>query len=346
MMRMDERKRKVLEAIILDYISTAEPVGSRVIAKKYNLGVSPATIRNEMSDLEEQGYIEQPHTSAGRVPSDLGYRYYVDFLMERKKLELREVESINKSYDNRVHEVSQVIQRTSQILSEVTNYTAIVLGPQFGGCAFKHIQLVPVDIGKALVVVVTENGFVQNKMIDIPENIRYEDLNAISQVLNDRLRGLTLQDIKLTLIREIYTELNKHKLIFNTALELMEENLGIEPEEKIYLGGKLNILNQPEFKDVEKVKTLLSLLEQEELIRNVLTESPLDNGVRVKIGGENSIEAIKDCSMITATYHIDGKVIGAIGVLGPTRMEYSKVVSLVEFINANLSHILKDFYHR
>jgi heat-inducible transcriptional repressor len=203
-MRMDERKRKILEAIILDYISSAEPVGSRVIAKKYGLGVSPATIRNEMADLEEQGYIEQPHTSAGRIPSDLGYRYYVDSLMERRKLGQIEMDSIRRSYDNRVKEVAQVIHNTSQILSQSTNYTSIVLGPQFGRSAFKHIQLVHVDVGIALVVVVSENGFVQNKTIDIPENIRPEDLNVISQVLNDRLKGLTLNEIKKTLMREIY----------------------------------------------------------------------------------------------------------------------------------------------
>jgi len=344
-MRIDERKQKVLLAIIQDYIATAEPVGSRTISRKYDLGVSPATIRNEMSDLEEMGYIEQPHTSAGRVPSDLGYRYYVDCLMEKHSLTNREEGIIRKGYETKRKEVTAVIQQTSQILSQLTSYTSIILGPQGGRTAFKHLQLVPLEPGKALVVVITESGFVHNRVIDIPEDLSQEELMKISQVVNAKLQGLTLEDIKRTLISEIYFELNKHREVFNIAMELLQnDSPGLAPEDKVYLAGTLNILNQPEFRNIEKVKTLLSLLDQDELLRNLLTSTPAEEGVTISIGEENKEEGLKDCSMITATYHVDGRLVGSIGVLGPTRMEYAKVVSIVDYMTKNLSAILKECY--
>lgn len=344
-MAMDERKQKVLLAIIQDYIATAEPVGSRTISRKYDLGVSPATIRNEMSDLEEQGYIEQPHTSAGRVPSQLGYRYYVDCLMKKKRLTRDEEKIIVSGYRKKSGEIAQVLRQTNNILSSMTNCASVITGPQFGKSTFKHIQLVHLDTGRALVVVVLDNGIVQNKLIEIPDGITGQDLFEISQVLNAKLRGLTLANIKMTLIKEIYSELSRHQHVFDAAMDLIQETLHIDPEDKVYLAGTLNMLNQPEFRDIGKLKTLLSLLEQDDLLRDMLIGvAPGEDGITVKIGSENKLSELENCSMITATYQIDGRIIGSIGVLGPTRMEYDKTLSVVEFMTRHLSNILKDLY--
>jgi heat-inducible transcriptional repressor len=344
-MTLDERKQKVLLAIIKDYISTAEPVGSRTISKKYDLGVSPATIRNEMSDLEELGYIEQPHTSAGRIPSNLGYRYYVDCLMKKKKLATEDQKIILGGYRSKVQDMRTVLQRTNTILSNITNYTSLVTGPQFTKSNLRHVQLVPLDNGKALVVVVTDNGTAQTRMIDLPQTINDIDLQKISQVMNAKLQGLSLEHIKMTLIKEIYFELSKHKHIFNAAMDLIQETLNLNPEEKVYLAGTLNILNQPEFSDISKVRTLLSLLEQDRVLKDIVSDESLkEDGISVKIGGENRVEGLQDCSTITATYELNGKTIGSVGVIGPTRMDYEKAVSIVEFMTQHLSHMMKDFY--
>lgn len=335
---MDDRKRQILLAIIQDYVATAEPVGSRTIARKYKLGVSPATIRNEMADLEEMGFIEQPHTSAGRIPSDQGYRYYVDYLMQRQVLSQDEEKIIRVGYESKVKEIGEVIQLTGQMLSQLTHYTAIVSSPQLGQSVVKHIQLVLMAPTQVLVIVVQDTGAVHHQMIQVSENITQGDLEQISIVLNAKLQGRNMDNIRLTLIKEIYFELSKHKQILDLALDIMNSKL--TGEEKIYLGGVFNILNQPEFHNVDKIKTILSLLEQEALLRDILNSDALTEGITVRIGEENSREEIKNCSMITATYKISDKVLGTVGVIGPTRMEYAKVVSIMEYMTKNLSDVL------
>lgn len=335
---MDDRKRQILLAIIQDYVATAEPVGSRTIARKYKLGVSPATIRNEMADLEEMGFIEQPHTSAGRIPSDQGYRYYVDYLMQRQVLSRDEEKIIRVGYESKVKEIGEVIQLTGQMLSQLTHYTAIVSSPQLGQSVVKHIQLVLMAPTQVLVIVVQDTGAVHHQMIQVSENITQGDLEQISIVLNAKLQGRNMDNIRLTLIKEIYFELSKHKQILDLALDIMNSKL--TGEEKIYLGGVFNILNQPEFHNVDKIKTILSLLEQEALLRDILNSDALTEGITVRIGEENSREEIKNCSMITATYKISDKVLGTVGVIGPTRMEYAKVVSIMEYMTKNLSDVL------
>ncbi|TEB07231.1 Heat-inducible transcription repressor HrcA [Pelotomaculum schinkii] len=340
-MKMDDRKQKVLLAIVHDYIATAEPVGSRTIAKKFRLGVSPATIRNEMADLEEQGYIEQPHTSAGRVPSEQGYRYYVDYLMQKHDLSAEEEDLIRSEFDIKVKDIGQVIQKTGQLLSQLTHYTAMVLTPSIGTSRFKHIQLVSMNPTQAMVVVVMDNGTLHHRLIDIPESISTDDMETISRILNAKLRGLTNENIKLTLVKEIYFELARHKHILDLAMELLEDSLTMKSEDKIYLGGVFNMLNQPEFHNVEKVKTLLSILEQEKLLYGLMTGEEQDVGVTVRIGGEIKNKEIKECSMVTAAYSVAGRKMGSMGVLGPTRMEYAKVISVVDFMTKNLSQALE-----
>ncbi len=335
-MKMDERKQKVLQAIILDYIATAEPVGSRTISRKYNLGVSPATVRNEMADLEELGLIEQPHTSAGRIPSQSGYRYYVDCLMEKEPLDKDIKDMISKAMMVRMRETEALIQISGKLLSQLTSYTALILAPSLGRNALRHLQILPIDDNKAVVVIVLDNGHVEHKVIDVPSGINNEDFTAISRVLNEQLYGLPVEQWRPTILQTIYHELLYQKKLLNSVIELVENAITIEGENKVYLGGTLNILNQPEFKDIEKVKSLLELLEQESAIKEVLHPAP-EAGITVKIGSENIHQSMKNCSLITATYQVNGRVIGTLGVLGPTRMEYSKAVSILEYITEALS---------
>ena len=340
-MKMDERKQQILLAIIKDYIETAEPVGSRTISRRYKLGVSAATIRNEMADLEDMGFIEQPHTSAGRIPSDLGYRYYVDCLMQREQLSEEEEGAIRNSYEDKVREVGEVLNRTGRLLANLTNYTALVQTPRMGISTVRHIQLVLMATGQAMIIVVMDTGAVNHQIVSIPENISQQDLEQISSVLNAKLQGRTMGSIRLTLIKEIYFEMAKHRNILDLAIELMQDKITSVKEDKIYLEGVFNILNQPEFHNVDKVKVLLSLLEQEDKVKDILKQPNQGLGVTIKIGNENTQHEIQDCSMITATYQIGDRILGSIGVLGPTRMDYARVVTVVDSMSRNLSQTLE-----
>ena len=342
-MKMDSRKQQILIAIIHDYIATAEPVGSRTIARKYKLGISPATIRNEMADLEEMGYIEQPHTSAGRVPSERGYRYYVDYLMQREELTREEQGLVRQSYEAKVKGVGEIIQYTGKLMAQLTNCTAVVLSTQRGSNAFRHIQLVQMTPEKALLIVVMDNGTVHHRLIEMSDSITQSDLDTISAVLNAKLQGRTMERIKMTLLNEIYFELAKHEHILNMAMELVDHSLSMDVEDKIYLGGVFNILNQPEFHNVDKVKTMLGILEQEKMLGSIMADGFRSDGVTVRIGGEISNDQMRDCSMVMATYSVKGKPQGSVGVLGPTRMDYARMVTVVDYMTKNLSLALERF---
>ncbi len=340
-MMMDARKQQVLLAIITDFITTAEPVGSRTIARRYNLGVSPATIRNEMADLEELGYIEQPHTSAGRIPSQMGYRYYVDFLMEKKRLSSIEVDRVRQGYKNKVSQIGEVIASTGEILSQMTQFATVIMTPRLELSSFKHVQLVLLGSKQAMIIVVMNTGALESNIIEVPEDVSQVDLDYISSVLNAKLSGLSFDSIKATLLSEIYSEVSKHKNILDLSLDIIHKGMTLKREDKIYLGGILNILNQPEFHNIEKVITLLSLLEQEKMLRSLLESSDPGKGVAVRIGCEMEREEVKECSIVLANYHVDGQPIGTIGVLGPTRMDYARVVSVVEYMTKNLSETME-----
>jgi len=337
---MDERKKKVLQAIVQDYIATAEPVGSRTIARKYDLGVSPATIRNEMADLEDLGYIEQPHTSAGRIPSDLGYRYYVDWLMEKEKLKPYEEEYIQQVFSRKMEQIESVIKQATEILSRVSNYTAIILGPQLGKRTFQRIELIPLSPNSALMVTIINSRFVKHHIIDVPETITQADLERISGVLNAKLYGYALEQVKEATLKEIFEDLSNYKVIVKTIFEMIDHLTSDHSSEKVYLGGTLNIFNQPEFKDIDKVKSLLSVLEQDEILKDLL-EANIPEGLSVRIGGENKYQGINNCSLITSTYQVNDEIVGTIGILGPTRMPYSKAISLVECVTEHLTRALE-----
>lgn len=337
---LDERKQKILQAIIDDYISTAEPIGSRTIARKYNLGVSSATIRNEMADLELLGYLEQLHTSSGRVPSGKGYRLYVDDLLAPSKISEKEINLIASWYNSRTKSIEEVFQETAKIISRLTKNVSLVMAPQLSQSTFRCLQFVALDKNQAIVIVMTDAGFIENKIIDIPHGTSIEDLQKISTIVNGHLSGLMLDEIKTSLIKKIKNEVNLD--LFEATFDSILKALAIEKKERLYLGGTTQLLSQPEFRNVEKVKDILTMLEEEQLLCDLLNSQNGD-GVTVTIGQENKYSGIKDCSIIKATYHIKGKVIGTVAVLGPTRMEYGKIITLLEFMHGNLGQILKKY---
>lgn len=341
-MKLSERKLKILKAIIDNYVSTAEPVGSRTVAKKYNLGISPATIRNEMADLEEMGYIKQPHTSAGRVPSDKGYRLYVDSLMEVKQLSKDEIDKINQAFKKKVEGIENVVLQTSKILSDMTDYASIVLGPHLTKSTLKRIQILYIEQGKALIVIVTNTGLIESKLMGIPKTLTESDLVKITNLLNEELSGLSLDEINNLMIKKIRNRLFGYEDVLELTMRVIISSYREFDDSKIYFGGTPNLFKQPEFMDMEKVRKLLCLFEEKNLLMEIMMDAILDEDLAITIGSENKYEEVKSCSLITATYKLNGKIIGRIGVLGPTRMNYSRVISVLNFLTKQLSMKLKS----
>lgn len=340
---LDPRKEKILQVVTDDYIESAEPVGSRTIARKHNLGLSPATIRNEMADLEESGYLMQPHTSAGRIPSHRGYRYYVNILMEQKQLTDEELIYIKSEFDpkNKPAGYDTILQRTAKILSEITKYPSLILSPRPQEAHFRHIHLVAMDASHILGLVVLDTGFVENILLETPVAYTQDQLNRISAFLNSKLQGVSLGEFGAAAINQLGTEALAWEGLGDT-LQLLLTTLGKKKQERIYVDGTINILEQPEFKQVEKFKLLLSILEEEEKLLNLMNQAMQKRGLNIYIGDEINDESVEDCSMVTATYEVDGRVLGAVGVLGPTRMDYAHVVTVVDFIAKSLSGFLSE----
>lgn len=339
---MTERQRLILSAIVDDYIRSAEPVGSRSISKRGEVGFSAATIRNEMSDLEDMGYLEQPHTSAGRVPSHKGYRYYVDHLLKQMSLSVRELSIIKSFFAERIVETEQVIQQVASILSQLTNYTSIVLGPEVFNTSLKTFQLIPLDQQQAVSIIVTNTGRVESRVVAIPAGLPLSEMEKLVNILNDKLRNVPLLQLKSRLYNEIAHELKQHVRGYEQLLQLVENVVVTEDEDRVFLSGMTNMLTQPEFRDVEKVKTIFDMLEETPTLLKIFANTPA--GIQVRIGTENRLEAINDCSLITATYSINNEVVGTIGILGPTRMEYAKVISVLDHLSINLAEIMQRWY--
>ncbi len=336
---LDERKRRVLQALTDDYIQTAEPVGSRNLARKYNLGVSPATIRNEMADLEEEGYLHQPHTSAGRIPSDKGYRYYVDELMVRwepgpaeRSAVYREVVAVRRAMEEMVHEAARLLARATQ-------YASVVAAPRLEASVFRRLDLIALDETRIVAVVVADPGFVQHRIVEVGCPVSQEQCDAAAERLNRRLIGLRYGDIGRDLLAGLREETGQGEL-YDAVADLLTGSLGDRQSDKVYLEGTLNILNQPEFRDIERARSLLALLEAREILNQVLSMAARTSGTTVIIGQENPVVALRECSVVSAAYRLGDEVIGAIGVLGPTRMDYSKAVGMVQYVADHLSEAL------
>lgn len=337
-MGLDKRKRQVLYAIVHDYIQTAEPVGSRSISRRYELGVSPATIRNEMSDLEEMGFLEQPHTSAGRIPSDLGYRFYVDSLLRVPILTAQEVEIMKRLLSLRMRSAEEIVQQLAKLLSALTSYTAIVLGPSESQARLRQVQLVPVSSRQIYLVGVTDGGLLLNRMVEIPGGVQTESLAALQQWLNQRLAGLTLEQIKAQSLAALQHDMQVSIDLFETVMDELLGSVNQQEIGKVYLGGTTNILNQPEFHDLHKVRTILELLEEDALIWEAMAQVA-GKGVSVTIGAENSLSAMQECSLITAEYRLGDGLVGHFGLLGPTRMNYDRVLALVQGVCDTLNQL-------
>ncbi len=334
---MDDRKFMILRTIIDDYITTAVPVGSRTISRKHGVGFSPATIRNEMSDLEELGYLAQPHTSAGRVPSAKAYRLYVDQLMRIHKLSEDDMRQINDHMKIRVGEVEEVIRRAAQALSDVTNYTALVVAPHMDSLRIKRVQLIPVTEGNALMIIVTSAGLVKDAVVRVSEGITSDLLYSISEMLTEQLSGLTLGEMRGR-FANMFRDLKEHRRLLASVLDVMENRLREEPEE-IMVGGSSNLLAYPEYADIEKARLFLSMLESREKLYPLLRQS---GGLEfsIRIGPENALPELSDCSLVTAVYRIGNNSNGTLGILGPTRMNYGRVISVLEFMGKALSSLL------
>lgn len=348
---IDERKIKILRAIIHDYIITGEPIGSRTIAKKYDLGVSPATIRNEMSDLEEMGLIEQLHTSSGRKPSDKGYRLYVDKMIKLPKLTEKErLEIKSRLIDEALYEIDKILKRAVSLLSELTKLTCVVKTPSVRDSSIKTIQLIPLDNSNILAIIVTQNGMITNSLIKVKKAISSDALQKITIFLNSKLCNLTINDINLQIINDLKIGLKEYEDIFNAIIVVLYDALSKCDNSEVYYEGASNIFNYQEYNDVEKARQFLSLVDNKSLLSKLFNENQLlnkhNNSIAISIGKENTIEDAKDYSVISTTYGVGDEPLGIIGIIGPTRMQYSKVISLltelVGILNKNIGTIYFD----
>ena len=337
---MEERKRQVLDAIIKDYLATAEPVGSRAVARKYGLGVSPATIRNEMSDLEEEGYIEQPHTSAGRRPSYKGYRYYVDYLMEAEQLAEAEIEYARKILSTRAGEMDLLMRQCCQLLASLTNYSTMIVSTNTAKGSLDKIRLVQLNAFQALVVVLYDTGKVSHRLLTMSEPINPAYLSKMEGFFQQKLGGMRIDLFTYAVIKDLVEQMDRHRELAVTLLDLIEGAFSVDNEEKVFTSGVMNMFFQPEFRDVDSLRGVLELLQQENKVADLLKPMRPEQGITISIGAEMPYESMRNCSVIAAPYSIEGRSAGVMGVLGPTRMSYSKTVSVVEFIADELSRIL------
>lgn len=335
-MDLSERKLKILQAIIADFIRTAEPVGSRTISKNYDLGISPATIRNEMSDLEELGYLTHPHTSSGRVPSEKAYRLYVNQMMNKRELTEEEKTSISMQLNSNVTELENLVQRAAHVLSEITNLTAFALTPRQDHDTLKYINLLPVDEKTVVLMLVSESGKVSNTAVKLDRQISEETLQLLAKTMTYNYRGKTLSEaLTFDIIKAVKSDAEAmtmfEKNIVPNFVRTLEDMLNVH----LYMDGLTNIFSLPEYNDLDKAKMFLEMVNKKDDLTKTLINR--DNGVIITIGNENQNEMMQDCSLISATYHVDGKMVGKIGVIGPTRMRYGEVTSVVEYLTENIS---------
>lgn len=336
---LNERKKKILQIIIEDYISSAEPVGSRTIARKYDLGLSPATIRNEMSDLELLGYLEQPHTSAGRIPSAQAYRFYLDALIEPGTLTDNDMALIDGWYNERRRNIDDIFQSTAKILSRMTQNVSMVLTNQQTIANFCYLKFLPLDSQHAILCIVADDGSIDTNVVDIPLGMSSEEMDYLAGKMSKLLEDRNLSDISVEILQNVHTDVVEDKLIFSSLLQAVRKMTGRRQEQKVFLGGTKQLLNQPEFRDVERVRNLLGILEEEKVLKDLL-QGGEDSGLKVTIGSENKFTGIQDCSMVQATYRLNGQIVGTMAVLGPTRMEYGKVISVMDYLHKYLKTIL------
>jgi len=339
-----ERSTNILHAIINEYILTGEPVGSRTISKKYNLSLSPASIRNAMADLEEMGLLSQPHTSAGRIPTDEGLRYYVDCILKVRELTKQEKETIKSRYRPLNLEITDVMKETSLVLSKISRYTGIVLAPKFNNRIFKHIEFIKLNENQILIVFVSKAGFIDNKVVEIEENLSQDELYKFTRYLNEILTDLTLSEVREKIIDEMKKESNMYDRLLSRALKISQKVFGNYREDDIYIGGKCNIFEFPEFCDVEKMKTILRTFEEKNILIKLLDKAMETDGIQIFIGTESQSQEMKGCSIVISPYTWKDYALGTLGVIGPTRMNYCDVVPIVNYTAKMVSKIMDTRY--
>ena len=337
--QLDDRKVTILKAIIKTYLETGEPVGSRTISKYSELKLSSATIRNEMSDLEEMGYIIQPHTSAGRIPSDKGYRFYVDQIMQEKENEVTEFKDMMVQ---KVDRLELVLKKMAQVLASNTNYAAMISGPSYHKTKLKFIQLSKVEAGKLLVVVVVEGNIVKNAMIDLAD----EELLNLNILLNSSLNGLTIEEINLDVISRLKGDAGIHSRVVDLVLNEVAEAIRAGEEDlQIYTSGATNIFKYPELTEDGKASELIGTLEHKEVLKEFVSEvndsQDGESGIQVYIGDETQVQSMKDCSVVTANYDLGGGLRGTVGIIGPKRMDYEKVLTTLRTLMSQLDVAFK-----
>ena len=338
MQELDERKQKILHAIIQNYLETGEPVGSRTISKYADLGLSSATIRNEMSDLEEMGYIIQPHTSAGRIPSDMGYRFYVDQLMKEKEQEVTEMKEL---MIQRQDKMELVLKQMAKVLAANTNYATMITSPQYHRTKLKFIQLSVISEDQLLAVVVAEGNVVKNKVIPISHGLDNETILKLNILLNTSLNGLTMEEINLSTIAKLKEQAGIHSEVINSVLDAVAEAIQMDDDLEVYTSGTTNIFKYPELADSTKASALLSAFEDKQQLASLMEDmkDEDDTGIQVYIGNETPGQTMKDCSVVTTTYELGEGMRGTIGIVGPKRMDYEKVVDNLKTLTNQLDLI-------
>ncbi len=338
---LNQRSLLILEAIIEDFIGTAEPIGSRAISRHKNIGVSPATVRNVMADLEEMGYLSSPHTSAGRIPTEKGYRFYIDSLMQVGQLTDEQKQRIEQNYRIDGLRVEERLREAGKALSTISSYTGVVMAPRLISTVFRHIEFLKLSQGKILVIFVSQSGLVQNKIIESDGPISERELEQISNYLNHTLCGLSIQQIKKRIVEEMAKEKATYDMLLHRALFLSNEALKEELGGQIFIEGASKILDQPEFNDLDRMKRLFRTFEQKNLLVDLLDKTQHAKGVQIFIGSESKYSEIEGCSLITANYSSSRGTIGTLGVIGPTRMNYSSVIPVVDYTARLVSQILE-----
>ena len=338
MQELDERKQKILHAIIQNYLETGEPVGSRTISKYADLGLSSATIRNEMSDLEEMGYIIQPHTSAGRIPSDMGYRFYVDQLMKEKE---QEVTKMKELMIQRQDKMELVLKQMAKVLAANTNYATMITSPQYHRTKLKFIQLSVISEDQLLAVVVAEGNVVKNKVIPISHGLDNETILKLNILLNTSLNGLTMEEINLSTIAKLKEQAGIHSEVINSVLDAVAEAIQMDDDLEVYTSGTTNIFKYPELADSTKASALISAFEDKQQLASLMEDMKdgEDTGIQVYIGNETPGQTMKDCSVVTTTYELGEGMRGTIGIVGPKRMDYEKVVDNLKTLTNQLDLI-------
>lgn len=359
--QLDERKVKILKAIIKNYLETGEPVGSRTISKFTDMKLSSATIRNEMADLEELGYIVQPHTSAGRIPTDKGYRLYVDDMMSEKEQNItnrenevavkeQELSSMKDMLGEKVEKVEELLQNVAKVLAKDTNYATMVTTPKVTGNKLKFVQLSQFEANKILAVIVMEGNLIRNKVITVSEDLSQENLLKLNILINTTLTGLTLEQMNLSIVSKMENQAGEHINLVKEVLDAIVDTISSADDLKIYTSGATNIFKYPELSDSTKASELIYALEEKQSLSDLVVDddnsvdeqnSSSNNGIQVYIGNETPIESMKDCSVVTATYELQDGMKGTIGIIGPKRMDYEKVVETLKNMRTQLDDVFK-----